>query len=71
MRHSTSQGALVSALLIMVFFKLVPAVSLWEVAEGRAIDEARAKMVRIGRHLVERGRRGRARLSRRPSRVRP
>jgi len=31
-------------LLFLVFFKLFPVVSIWEVAEGRVIDEARAKV---------------------------
>jgi len=31
-------------LLFLVFFKLFPAVSIWEVAEGRAIEEARARV---------------------------
>jgi len=31
-------------LLFLVFFKLFPAVSLWEVAEGRVIEEARASV---------------------------
>jgi len=32
------------ALLMLLFFKLVPAVSLWEITEGRVIDEARSKI---------------------------
>jgi Ni/Fe-hydrogenase subunit HybB-like protein len=32
------------ALLFLLFFKLFPAVSIWEVAEGRVIDEAHAKL---------------------------
>jgi Ni/Fe-hydrogenase subunit HybB-like protein len=32
-------------LMFLVFFKLFPAVSIWEVVEGRVIDEARAKIV--------------------------
>jgi hypothetical protein len=31
-------------LLLLLFFKLFPAVSLWEVAEGRVIDEAQARV---------------------------
>jgi Ni/Fe-hydrogenase subunit HybB-like protein len=31
-------------LLLLVFFKVFPVVSLWEVAEGRVIDEAKAKI---------------------------
>jgi Ni/Fe-hydrogenase subunit HybB-like protein len=31
-------------LLLMVFFKLFPAVSIWEVAEGRLIDQANAAL---------------------------
>ena len=31
-------------LLLLLFFKLFPVVSLWEVAEGRVIDEAQAKI---------------------------
>jgi Ni/Fe-hydrogenase subunit HybB-like protein len=30
------------ALLFLLFFKLFPAVSIWEVAEGRVIEEAHA-----------------------------
>lgn len=33
------------ALLTMVFFRLFPAVSIWEVAEGKVIEEARSKVV--------------------------
>lgn len=32
-------------LMFLVFFKLFPAVSIWEVAEGRVIEEARSKIV--------------------------
>jgi len=32
------------AFLFLVFFKLFPAVSIWEVTEGRVIDEARGKI---------------------------
>ncbi len=31
-------------LMFLVFFKLFPAVSIWEVAEGRVIEEARSKI---------------------------
>jgi hypothetical protein len=31
-------------LLLLLFFKVFPVVSLWEVAEGRVIDEAQAKI---------------------------
>ena len=31
-------------LLFLLFFKLFPAISLWEVAEGRVIEEARAEL---------------------------
>ena len=31
-------------LLFLVFFKLFPAVSIWEVAEGRVIEEARSQV---------------------------
>jgi Ni/Fe-hydrogenase subunit HybB-like protein len=32
-------------LMFMVFFKLFPAISIWELAEGRVIEEAQAKVV--------------------------
>jgi hypothetical protein len=32
-------------LMFLVFFKLFPAVSIWEVAEGRVIEEAQSKIV--------------------------
>ena len=32
-------------LMFLVFFKLFPAVSIWEVAEGRVIEEAQSKVV--------------------------
>jgi Ni/Fe-hydrogenase subunit HybB-like protein len=32
-------------LMLILFFKLFPAVSIWEVAEGRVIDQARSKVV--------------------------
>jgi molybdopterin-containing oxidoreductase family membrane subunit len=31
-------------LLLLIFFKVFPVISLWEVAEGRIIDEAQAKV---------------------------
>jgi len=42
----TAASLALFSLLFMVFFKLFPAVSMWEVAEGRAIDEA-ASRVRV------------------------
>ena len=38
----TAASVALLALMLLVFFKLFPAVSLWEVAEGRVIDEAQA-----------------------------
>ncbi|MFQ5613406.1 MAG: NrfD/PsrC family molybdoenzyme membrane anchor subunit [Anaerolineae bacterium] len=38
----TTASLALFALLFLIFFKLFPAVSIWEVAEGRVIDEARA-----------------------------
>lgn len=35
----TAASVALFALLLMVFFKLFPAVSIWEIAEGRAIDK--------------------------------
>ena len=32
------------ALLFLLFFKLFPPVSIWEVSEGRVIEEAKAKI---------------------------
>ncbi|RME45521.1 MAG: hypothetical protein D6796_10390 [Caldilineae bacterium] len=40
----TAASFAIFAFLFMVFFKLFPAVSIWEVAEGRAIAEAQAKV---------------------------
>jgi len=31
-------------LLFLLFFRLFPAVSIWEVAEGRVIEEARSRV---------------------------
>ncbi len=30
--------------MFMVFFKLFPAISIWELAEGKVIEEAQAKI---------------------------
>jgi molybdopterin-containing oxidoreductase family membrane subunit len=38
----TAASAALFGLMLLVFFKLFPAVSLWEVAEGRVIDAAQA-----------------------------
>jgi Ni/Fe-hydrogenase subunit HybB-like protein len=38
----TAASAALFMLMLLVFFKLFPAVSLWEVAEGRVIDAAQA-----------------------------
>jgi molybdopterin-containing oxidoreductase family membrane subunit len=38
----TAASCALFVLMLLVFFKLFPAVSLWEVAEGRVIDEAQA-----------------------------
>ncbi|HEX9118372.1 MAG TPA: NrfD/PsrC family molybdoenzyme membrane anchor subunit [Anaerolineae bacterium] len=40
----TAASVALFALMLMVFFKLFPAVSLWEVAEGRVMDEAAARI---------------------------
>jgi len=40
----TAASAALFMLMLLVFFKLFPPVSLWEVAEGRVIDEALAKV---------------------------
>jgi molybdopterin-containing oxidoreductase family membrane subunit len=40
----TAGSVALFVLLLMVFFKLFPAVSLWEVAEGRVLEEAQAKI---------------------------
>jgi Ni/Fe-hydrogenase subunit HybB-like protein len=41
----TAASAALLALMALVFFKLFPAVSIWEVSEGRVIEEAQAKIV--------------------------
>jgi len=41
----TAASLALFALLFLVFFKLFPPVSIWEVAEGRVIEEARAGVV--------------------------
>jgi Ni/Fe-hydrogenase subunit HybB-like protein len=38
----TAASVALFALLLMAFFKLFPAISIWEVAEGRVIDEVEA-----------------------------
>jgi Ni/Fe-hydrogenase subunit HybB-like protein len=40
----TSASLALFALMFLVFFKLFPAVSIWEVAEGRVIEEAKSKI---------------------------
>lgn len=41
----TAASIAMFCLLFLVFFKLFPAVSIWEIAEGRVIEEARSKIV--------------------------
>jgi Ni/Fe-hydrogenase subunit HybB-like protein len=40
----TAASLALFALLFLLFFKLFPAVSIWEVAEGRVIEEAQARI---------------------------
>jgi molybdopterin-containing oxidoreductase family membrane subunit len=40
----TAASLALFGLMFLVFFKLFPAVSIWEVAEGRVIEEARSKI---------------------------
>ncbi|MFQ5578097.1 MAG: NrfD/PsrC family molybdoenzyme membrane anchor subunit [Anaerolineae bacterium] len=40
----TAASLAIFALMFLVFFKLFPAVSIWEVAEGRVIEEAQSKV---------------------------
>jgi Ni/Fe-hydrogenase subunit HybB-like protein len=40
---TAASGALF-VLMLLVFFKLFPAVSIWEVSEGRVLDQAQAKI---------------------------
>ncbi len=40
----TSASVALFVLMIVIFFKLFPAVSLWEVAEGRAVEAARKRV---------------------------
>ncbi|RME73716.1 MAG: hypothetical protein D6784_11465 [Chloroflexi bacterium] len=40
----TAASVALFILLFLLFFKLFPAVSIWEVAEGRVIDEARSRV---------------------------
>lgn len=40
----TAASLALFALMFLVFFKLFPAVSIWEVAEGRVIEEAQSKI---------------------------
>jgi len=40
----TAASAALFILMLLVFFKLFPIVSLWEVAEGRIVDEAQARI---------------------------
>ncbi|MBI3177889.1 MAG: hypothetical protein HYZ35_07850 [Chloroflexi bacterium] len=41
----TAASLALFGLMFLVFFKLFPAVSIWEVAEGRVIEEAKSKIV--------------------------
>jgi molybdopterin-containing oxidoreductase family membrane subunit len=41
----TAASLALFGLMFLVFFKLFPAVSIWEVAEGRVIEEAQSKVV--------------------------
>ncbi|HEY4723329.1 MAG TPA: hypothetical protein VII92_15850, partial [Anaerolineae bacterium] len=41
----TAASIALFCLMFLVFFKLFPAVSIWEIAEGRVIEEARSKIV--------------------------
>jgi molybdopterin-containing oxidoreductase family membrane subunit len=41
----TAASVALLGLMLLVFFKLVPAVSIWEVAEGRLVAEATSKLV--------------------------
>jgi len=41
----TAASLALFGLMFLVFFKLFPAVSIWEVTEGRVIEEARSKIV--------------------------
>ncbi|MEK7755912.1 MAG: hypothetical protein AAB385_01740, partial [Planctomycetota bacterium] len=41
----TAASLALFGLMFLVFFKLFPAVSIWEVAEGRVIEEAQSKIV--------------------------
>jgi hypothetical protein len=40
----TAASLALFGLMFLVFFKLFPAVSIWEVAEGRVIEEAHSKL---------------------------
>jgi hypothetical protein len=40
----TAASAAMLALLLLVFFRIFPAVSIWEVSEQRVIEEARSKI---------------------------
>ena len=41
----TAASVALFCMLFLIFFKLFPAVSIWEVAEGRVIEEAKSKVV--------------------------
>lgn len=41
----TAASAALLALMVMVFFKIFPVVSIWEVSEQRVIEEAKSKIV--------------------------
>jgi molybdopterin-containing oxidoreductase family membrane subunit len=41
----TAASIALFCLMFLVFFKLFPAVSIWEIAEGRVIEEAQSKIV--------------------------
>ncbi len=41
----TAASAALLALMVLVFFKIFPAISIWEVSEQRVIEEAKSKIV--------------------------
>lgn len=61
----TAASVALFMLLFLLFFKLFPAVSLWEVAEGRVVEEARSK-VSISEPEPSQERRGLRWIQRRP-----
>ncbi len=58
----TAASLALFGLMFLVFFKLFPAVSIWEVAEGRVIEEAQSKIVIPAPEPSETGRLRRRRL---------